>query len=326
VGRLETSTMQRIQLACPNSGVPLVVEGSVARGEGVSYPIRDGIPDFLDEMPSIGGQNVHTDYRIARRPKEGRARKVHGEIVHGLERRYIEETERRLGRTLDVLDVGCGSAKFRAARGGGPKESLQPFVRSARFYAGIDPSWEMLRAASAPDSQIGALGRYLLVRAIAERLPFSALSFDLVFIKSALDHCADARSALAEAHRVLRPGGFVLITLQNFGSWQRRVLATVMPGTYERHRRRDHHTSPFTPRLLREQLEATGFEVEAFSEMGYAQVSRYRLGILEDLLFLGAELADGRRGLVNGVARFDSLLSRLAPGLGAAMFCWARRV
>src|SRR5688572_1264721 len=166
--------MQLIQLTCPNSGVPLVVEGPVARGEGVSYPIRDGIPDFLDEMPSIGGQNVHTDYRIARRPKEGRARKVHGEIVHALERRYIEDTERRVGRKLDVLDVGCGCAKFREAPGGGPKESLQPFVRSARLYAGIDPSWEMLRTASAPDSQIGAIGRHFLARAIAERLPFSA--------------------------------------------------------------------------------------------------------------------------------------------------------
>lgn len=317
--------MQRIQLACPNSGVPLVVEGPVARGEGVSYPVRDSIPDFLDGLPSLGGRQVQTDYRIARRSREGRARQVHGEIVHGLERKYIEEAVRVVGRKLDVLDVGCGSAKFRAARDGGPKESLQLFVRSARFYAGVDPSWEMLRAAAAPGSRIDALEQHLLVRAIAERLPFRAGSFDLVFIKSALDHCADARSALAEAHRVLRPGGFVLITLQNFGSWQRGVLATLLPSTYERHRQRDHHTSPFTPGLLREQLTATGFEIVTLRELGYAQVSRYGLGRMEDLLFLAPALADGRQGVVRSVARFDSLLSRLAPGRGAAMFCWARR-
>ena len=317
--------MHRFKLACPTSGVPLVLDGSVARGEGVSYPAPDGIPDFLESLPSVGDEAVHTDYRIARRSKEGLARQAYGELLPRLEREYLELAQQTLGRKLDVLDVGCGSAKFRSTPEGGSKESLKLFLRSARSYAGVDPSWEMLRAATGPDSQIHALEEYILVRAIAERLPFSAESFDLVFVKSTLDHCANAQAAIAEIYRVLRPGGFVLITLQNFASWQRRALATLLPSTYERHRKRDHHTSPFTPGLLTQQLEEVGFKVEALREMGYAQVSRYRLAMLENLLFLAPRMMSGRSGVLRSVARFDSFLGRVAPGLGAVMFCWARR-
>jgi ubiquinone/menaquinone biosynthesis C-methylase UbiE len=62
------------------------------------------------------------------------------------------------------------------------------------------------------------------VRAPAERLPFAGGSFDAVACLEALEFLPDARAALAECVRVLRPGGVLLLTNRvGFQAW-------LMPG------------------------------------------------------------------------------------------------
>ncbi|HEX7181317.1 MAG TPA: methyltransferase domain-containing protein, partial [Thermoanaerobaculia bacterium] len=71
--------------------------------------------------------------------------------------------------------------------------------------AGIDPSPEMLKRASVNgDVRLG----------YAEQLPWHDETFDLVICVNALHHFRSPREAIAQAHRVLRPGGgFVSIGL-----------------------------------------------------------------------------------------------------------------
>jgi SAM-dependent methyltransferase len=320
----EPEQLPELRLLCPRTRAPLVAEGEYLQGNGIRYPIAGGVADFLEGAAGGAAPGVHTDYVIARRPYEGLARRTHGPIVQELEERYFELAERKLGRKLDILDIGCGSAKFLPARAGGPKPSLELFLRHARRYAGVDPSWAMLRAATAAESLFSRLPNATLVRAIAEALPFGDASFDLVFVKSTLDHCADADAALSEFRRVLRPEGSVLITLQNFGSWQRRAVGTLMRRRYREHRQRDHHTSPFDPELLRTRLRAAGFEIEELREMGYLHVSRYKLAWLENALLAAPHLIAKERGVIRCVNEVDRILSRVAPGLGATMICSAR--
>jgi ubiquinone/menaquinone biosynthesis C-methylase UbiE len=85
-----------------------------------------------------------------------------------------------------VLDVGCGEGEL--ARHLPPGE-----------WVGVDASETML--ATAPDPH---------VRADATALPFAAESFGAVALY-VLYHLADPRAALAEAHRVLCPGGLVAV-------------------------------------------------------------------------------------------------------------------
>jgi SAM-dependent methyltransferase len=47
----------------------------------------------------------------------------------------------------------------------------------------------------------------------SDRLPFSDASFDTVTFIACLNHISERVGALAEAHRVLRPGGCVVITM-----------------------------------------------------------------------------------------------------------------
>jgi ubiquinone/menaquinone biosynthesis C-methylase UbiE len=52
----------------------------------------------------------------------------------------------------------------------------------------------------------------------AERLPFGNGSFDLVVSVTSFDHWSDQQAGLAECHRVLVPGGH-LILVDQFSGW-----------------------------------------------------------------------------------------------------------
>jgi len=76
-------------------------------------------------------------------------------------------------------------------------------------------------------------GRLDWVRAPAGALPFAAETFDAVTCLEALEFLPDARAALAECARVLRPGGMLLVTNRVGG--EARLLAgkTFRPAAFE---------------------------------------------------------------------------------------------
>jgi SAM-dependent methyltransferase len=93
-------------------------------------------------------------------------------------------------------------------------EGLGPWLAARTGRAvGIDVSRRMLE---------GADGAHLArVGADVRRLPFASASFDAVLSNSTLDHfdaLPEIGSALAELTRVLRPGGELLLTLDNLAN------------------------------------------------------------------------------------------------------------
>ncbi len=85
-----------------------------------------------------------------------------------------------------VLDLGCGTGAtdFRG-----------------RAVVGLDPVIEMLALSPGRDRVVG----------VGEALPFGAASFDGVFSGFVFRNLASVESTLAEIHRVLRPGGSVVV-------------------------------------------------------------------------------------------------------------------
>jgi ubiquinone/menaquinone biosynthesis C-methylase UbiE len=102
--------------------------------------------------------------------------------------------------TEHLLDVATG--------GGHTALAFAPHVRSV---VASDLTLAMLQAAR---QHIAAQGitNVTFCRAIAEALPFSSAGFDLVTCRVAAHHFADAAAFAAEAARVLRPGGRLLIS------------------------------------------------------------------------------------------------------------------
>ena len=104
-----------------------------------------------------------------------------------------------------ILDVGTGTGLVA--------------LRVARLLAGgrvigIDHSRGMIGQACAKTSRLG-LGEVVAFRQMdAERLEFPDQSFDVVLSLYALFHFPDPLRALGEMHRVLRPGGHIVIGVE----------------------------------------------------------------------------------------------------------------
>jgi ubiquinone/menaquinone biosynthesis C-methylase UbiE len=145
------------------------------------------------------------------------------------------------GRPIErVLDVGGGTG--RGAR-----------VVTAPRRVVVDPASRMTNRAR--DHELEA------VRADGSRLPIRETSVDAVLIVDALHHIADRRGALAEAYRVLRPGG-VLIVVEFDPSTVRGRLLVAGEGLLG-------FDSTFEPPAsLRERLGEAGFEV-AIPDRGF---------------------------------------------------------
>ena len=126
-------------------------------------------------------------------------------VIRRLEQVMLSEGEADHGRTLDVA---CGVGNLVAAISA---EGSQGW--------GLDPSLEMLGISRwlHPDGDV------LLVRGVAEVLPFRDESFDRLICQGALDHFVDPHAFMKEAVRCVRPGGRVIITLANYESLSCRL-------------------------------------------------------------------------------------------------------
>jgi ubiquinone/menaquinone biosynthesis C-methylase UbiE len=100
-----------------------------------------------------------------------------------------------------IIDVGCGTGRLAARLLEAP---------SVRAVVGLDFSAGMLEQARA---RLGSTEAAALVRGDATRLPFADAAFDAAVSTEAFHWFPDQDAALAEIHRVLRPGGRLLLAL-----------------------------------------------------------------------------------------------------------------
>jgi SAM-dependent methyltransferase len=96
-----------------------------------------------------------------------------------------------------VLDLGCRYGALTKAYAGGNE------------VVGVDVDREALAGAAA------ALGIETVWADLDEALPFDDASFDVVVVGELLEHLRFPAATLAEARRVLRPGGTVLGSVPN---------------------------------------------------------------------------------------------------------------
>ncbi len=96
-----------------------------------------------------------------------------------------------------VLDVGCGT--------GFGTEGLVEYTENVH---GLDQSADQLAKAYA---KFGKRGPVRFYRGDAERLPYQDDTFDVVWSSGSIEYWPNPVTALAEIHRVTRPGGQVLV-------------------------------------------------------------------------------------------------------------------
>ncbi len=87
-----------------------------------------------------------------------------------------------------------------------------------------------------------------------EHLPFENESFDVLHVGEVIEHVIDPQSALSEWKRVIRPGGYLVVTTPNRKHRFARLTGTEVPENLE-------HLREYTVSELREELQRAGFTV-----------------------------------------------------------------
>jgi SAM-dependent methyltransferase len=181
---------------------------------------------------------------------------------------YIEHDDTRLDKIVElveglapdsVLDLGCG-AGWLASR---LRERTKATVVGVDILTNIHPA-----------------GWHYVAADLTARLPFRTGSFGCVVAGEVIEHIPDPDRALQEIHRVLAPGGAVIISTPNIVSWANRILVPlgIQPlGTETssvvalgrrwkvlgQGNRVQGHLKVFSHRALSEILARYGFEVTA---------------------------------------------------------------
>jgi SAM-dependent methyltransferase len=113
---------------------------------------------------------------------------------------------------MTVLDLGCGEGRhaFEAYRRGASVIAVDwgvSEVETTRRWLGA-----IAAAGEAPDG-----ARFAVVRGDLTALPVPDSSVDRVMASEVLEHIPDDVTAMAEIHRVLRPGGRMVMTVPRYG-------------------------------------------------------------------------------------------------------------
>jgi ubiquinone/menaquinone biosynthesis C-methylase UbiE len=138
-----------------------------------------------------------------------------------------------LPRAPRILDMGCGM--------GGMLQELQALDPNA-VVLGADVAQEAL-------SHCRRRGFHRVLKAHGESLPCANASLDLITAFDTLEHIPAELETLAECQRVLKPGGWLMLSVP---AWQ--VL-------YTHQDRIVHHQRRYTASDLERKLRAQGFDV-----------------------------------------------------------------
>lgn len=124
-----------------------------------------------------------------------------------------------------VADIGCGEGDLTLL-----------LARFAKRVTAVDLSAQMLRVVQERSKEAGLSRHVTVEKGDLEKLPLKTGSMDAAFISQVLHHAARPAKALAEAARILKPGGrLVLLDLaQHDQEWTREEWADQWLGFDER--------------------------------------------------------------------------------------------
>ena len=189
------------------------------------------------------------------------------------------------------LDLGCGTGWIR---------EVMQMRDCRRRLVGLDISSEMLRHARGK--------QFPVVLGDAEKLPFEDQCFDGVLAKGTLHHIPDMEGAMAELHRVLKPGGIAVLTDPNISPL--RVLKFTLQN-------RDEHFSSLHRAIGPSEYRRTIASFLEIVDFQYFGLLAYPAAF-PDILPVSITKAH-----IDALIRLDQWLARL-PLLQS--FCWAIKI
>lgn len=209
----------------------------------VGRDVRRGVPG---EFPVVRCRRCALVYLNPRPDRTGIGRYYPEDYaLHGLEDLPAEQhyywlfRRPTVPRGSRVLDVGAGGGRY-----------LRFLAACGYEVAGLEISEKV---ADAVRRDLG----FEMYAGTLDEAAIPAESYDLVTMWWSLEHMHDPLGALRAAHRVLVPGGKIIVSVPNFASLARRLF-----GQHWHHADTPGHLYLFEPGTLTRALEETGFRVD----------------------------------------------------------------
>lgn len=162
--------------------------------------------------------------------------------IPGLRRSYywLTESHAEILAPVDApgrraLELGCAVGRFLG------------ILRDAGWQA------EGLEPASIPVAEATRRG-FRVHQGTLEPGRFPEDTFDAVYAWMVLEHLHDPAGTLREVKKILKPDGWLIFSVPNWGCWEPKLL-----GRYWYSLELPLHLHQFTPRILRRMLAETGF-------------------------------------------------------------------
>lgn len=168
-------------------------------------------------------------------------------MVRAVASRHISFLSRGVPPGGRILDVGCGRGVL-----------FGPLADRGFAVYGMEMNESAVRGCD-PRAEVRIAGDLSEAR-------FEAGSFDQIVIWHVLEHLIDPRATIEECHRLLKPGGRLIVAVPNFSSAQAR-----MSGADWFHLDPPRHLYHFPSEALVRLVERAGFGVESMHHFSLRQ-------------------------------------------------------
>lgn len=155
-------------------------------------------------------------------------------------RKFLNRLTKPLNLAPDairLLDVGCSSGSF-----------LGSAVKLGYRAEGVEPAPHAAQTASARGLKV--------FNGLLEEAKFSPDSFDAITLFEVIEHLKEPIGLLQECHRILRPGGVMLIGTGNAASWSAQAFGASWE--YFKIAKHGGHISFFSPDSLQRVAATAG--------------------------------------------------------------------
>lgn len=245
----------QISLRCPRCHTPITLSQKiVCPGCTMKFPAHSGIPILVREPEEherilAEARKTNPAWFAERQPAEDVSPWRHHlrkrrKYIEGALRRELAKRRQKLFPRL--LDLGCGDGNNLAWLN----------LWTEELFASDYNVLRLLRAASQPATVY-----------LADVMDYPAFDgvFDAIFFNHVIEHIPDDLSALREIHRILAPGGLLILGAPNEGAWwwqwaYRRNL---------RSRATTDHVHFYTAPMLQQRMEEAGFSVFEIKHLGW---------------------------------------------------------